>query len=291
MNAPDADLLDCPICKGCETRPFTIKEGRTLRICAGCRHIWFEQMPTPGELSAYYAAEYSGTHGQQSLQESEAAYYRAHAKELRDFVDRPFAIADVGCSIPVFLREAGDESSRRIGVELASEAHVIGKDWGIEMMSPEDFLATVPDESLDVLRYSHVLEHHIDPLETLAKQVGKVREGGLVYITQPNFPVFRPETATVDLHDSVWPSHLHFFSPLSVGVLLERVGIKLERFLTHSRERDSMRDYSPFIDFLTAADRLDGLKDITVEYGMFTGWPYYAGQNVGCFARKVAPSG
>lgn len=280
--------MRCPICHHGETVPFSVKEGRALLICEACRHIWFERMPTPRELSDYYATEYGDIHRQGNLQESEANYYRAHATELLQFVDGPIVIADVGCSIPVFLREAADQTSRRIGVELASEAHAIGKDWGIEMMSPDEFLETVPDGSLDVLRYSHVLEHLTDPMNILRRQVSKVREGGLVYITQPNFPVFRAEAATADLHDAVWPSHLHFFNPLSVALMLKSVGVQLVRFLTHYQERECMIDYSRFMDLVTAADRLDWLKDISVDYGMFTNWPFYAGKNVGCYARKVA---
>jgi len=278
--------MRCPICDQNSSLPFTVKEARTLLICEDCRHIWFAQTPTERELLDYYAADYTSVHLQEDLQESQAAYYRSHAKELRDLADGPIAIADVGCSIPVFLREAAEESSRRIGVDLSSEAHELGRQWGIEMTTPEDFLQDIPDESLDVLRYSHVLEHLPDPLGTIETQVAKVKRGGIVYITQPNFPVLRAEPTTVDLHDSVWPSHLHFFNPLSAIAMLERVGLQLVRFFTLCQERKAMSDYGRFMDLLTAADRLDVIKDVSEEYGMFTGWPFYAGVNVGCFARK-----
>jgi hypothetical protein len=84
----------------------------------------------------------------------------------------------------------------------------------------------------------------------------------------------------------VWPSHLHFFNPLSALAMLNRAGLQLIRFLTHHQERECMINYGRFMDIVTAADRLENLKEITVDYGMFSGWPFYAGKNVGCFARK-----
>lgn len=276
----------CPICNRSQPRTLIIKKGRKLLICQGCRHIWYEQMPTASELSEYYSTEYTELHLQEEKQEASAAYHRNHAEELRGLVGGSMAIADVGSSIPVFLREAKQDCSRRIGVDLSVQAHELGKQWGIEMMTPEGFLQTVPDESLDVLRYSHVLEHLVDPMGTLQRQVSKLKRGALVYITQPNFPVFRAEPASVDLHDSVWPSHLHFFNVLSVLAMLDRAGLRLVRFLTLNDERKSVAEYGPYLDFLTAADRLEPLKEITEGRVAFTGWPFYAGRDLACYARK-----
>ena len=278
--------MNCPICASDAAIDFTVKENRTLLICEQCRHVWFEQVPTSEELAAHYSSQYTSLHSQEDLQTSQVDYYRAHALELVDLVGDSMAIADIGCSVPVFLREAAGQSSRRIGVDLSEEAHELGRRWGFEVMSPDDFIASVPDESLDVLRYSHVLEHLPDPLETLTQHVSKLKRGGLLYFCQPNFPVLKAITVDVDLSNSVWPEHLHFFNPLSALEMVRRAGLTAFRFLTHSEERKTMEELSAFVDFITAADRLESIRDITIDYGMFTGWPFYAGSGMGCFARR-----
>lgn len=278
--------MNCPICASEAAIDFTVKEHRTLLICERCRHVWFQQVPTPEQLAAHYSSRYTSLHSQEDLQTSQVDYYRAHALELVDLVGESMAIADIGCSVPVFLREAAAQSSRRIGVDLSEEAHALGRRWGFEVMSPDDFISSVPDESLDVLRYSHVLEHLPDPLDTLKQHVPKLKRGGLLYFCQPNFPVFKARRAEVDLSNSVWPEHLHFFNPLSALELVRRAGLTTFRFLTHSEERKTMEELSAFVDFITAADRLESIKDITIDYGMFTGWPFYAGSGMGCFARR-----
>ena len=154
------------------------------------------------------------------------------------------------------------------------------------MVTPTEFMRRIDDASLDVLRYSHVLEHLPDPLGALQEHTKKLKPGGLLYITQPNFPVFHAVRTDIDLPDSVWPAHLHFFNPLSLLVMLGRINMDVFRFLTQGEARKGMRSYGNRIDFLTAADRLEWIKEITVDYGMFTGWPFYVGINSGCFATK-----
>lgn len=285
-TAAKTALMPCPICAQPDPVVFGQKEGRTLRICQVCRHIWFEEIPTEEESVSYYKSQYSENHLQEDIQESEAEYYSGHALELRDMIGRPMAIADIGCSIPVFLGEAGPHCRRRIGVDHSGQAHELGKSWGIEMLTPTQFVADVDDASLDVLRYSHVLEHLPDPVGTLRAHAKKLRPGGLLYITQPNLPVFHAIRTDLDLPDSVWPAHLHFFNPLSLLIMLERTNMEVFRFLTHGEARKSMQRYGNHIDFVTASDRLEWINEITVEYGMFTGWPFYVGRNSGCFCRK-----
>jgi hypothetical protein len=68
--------------------------------------------------------------------------------------------------------------------------------------------------------------------------------------------------------------------------MLERLNMDVFKFLTHGEARKCTKAYGNHIDFLTAADRLEWIKEITIDYGMFTGWPFYIGINSGCFAKK-----
>ncbi len=275
----------CPICSLSETTVFTMRAERYILICRECRHIWHNQIPDAIELERFYAGEYTSLHQQREGQEGGRDYYRSHAIELEKINDDLLAIADIGCSIPVFLREAAGVSATRIGVDISEDAREAGQAWGIQMMSPDAFISTVPDGSLDVLRYSHTLEHLVDPMGALLSHIPKLRPGGLVYITQPNFPVMQDMATHVELHDSVWPAHLHFFNPLSMLAMCKRAGLTMKRFATIDGDRAALERYQSCFDMFTSAERLKDIAGITeTGRGTFAGWPFFAGQNSACYA-------
>jgi SAM-dependent methyltransferase len=190
----------------------------------------------------------------------------------------------------VFLREATAKGADRvIGVDYSKEAHEAGAQWGVEMMTHETF-REIPDHSVDVLRYSHVLEHLIDPKAVLHAQLRKLRPGGLLYVTHPNFPVFEVAPTTIPLHDSFFPNHLHFFNPLSC-VALCGPNLVVEKLFSVSDELDAFERYRSIMDLRYASERLEPLRDRgEAVRGPLNGWPFYTGINIGLYAR-LSPAG
>jgi 2-polyprenyl-3-methyl-5-hydroxy-6-metoxy-1,4-benzoquinol methylase len=278
--------MDCPICECENVDLFQRKEDRALLICADCRHVFFNEHPTVEQSAAYYTSVYTGSHDQLDIQASHAEYYRSHAKELADLTTGG-SIVDIGCSIPVFLREAEGVFAERIGVDLSQEAHSLGTGWGLRMITPDEFDSLVPVGSLDVLRYSHVLEHLSDPMGVLLANIKKLKHGGLLYITQPNFPVFKFGMSGAALMDNVWPEHLHYFNPLSLARMIERTGLTMFRFLCHGEADTAYGEYASSLDLSYARNQLAALEPLTVVYEPMTEWPIYAGINSGCYARMM----
>jgi SAM-dependent methyltransferase len=281
----------CPVCAAPDPAFFQRAGGRDLLVCRACRHVFWAEMPTAAELEAFYRDAYTESHGQAGIQASQRAYYRGHATELAAAcgisVDA-MAIADIGCSYPVFLEEAAAAGAGIVlGVDWSEEARAAGRATGIAMMTPVEFAAEVPDASLDVLRYAHVLEHLTDPLGALRSDLRKLRPGGLVYVTQPSFPVFRAAETPVALHDCVWPNHLHYFNPVSVAALAEAAGLVVERGFAIGEPRE---DFRPFLDLphaeaagATLRDRGEAIR------GAHNNFPLWLGPDGAFFLRKPQP--
>ena len=180
------DRPACPACDCAAMSPFTESDDRTLLICRDCRHITWAAMPTLAQLTTFYTEQYTGTHQQEAIQADRRAYYRSHAIELATAHGAPIeslAIADVGCSYPVFLHEAAQAGAAvTVGVDWSSDARAFGRQHDIPVITPDEFLALIPDNALDVLRYSHTLEHLVDPRAVLAAHVRKLRPGGLLFL-------------------------------------------------------------------------------------------------------------
>ena len=273
----------CPICESAEAAEFFMKNDRPLLICANCRHMWWRDMPGEAELAAYYRGQYTGNHAQDKIQEQAREYYRNHLQELAKAIDRSPAeatVMDYGCSIPVLAHEAVNLRFRKVfGVDWADEAKDSGRAWGVTVLSPPE-LSSLPDKSLDIVRFSHTIEHSIDPLGLLRTVLPKMRTGGLVYITQPNFPVFRSQSPPPDLKDTVYPEHLHFFSALSLIEMTRRLNLSVERFFSHQNEEAVISQFNGMLDPDYARERLaDYASKGDPYFPEFANYPYYAGEN------------
>jgi SAM-dependent methyltransferase len=251
--------------------------------------VFWEEMPTQGELADFYADDYARLHGQLESQENHRWYYKKHVEVIARAYGRPartIALLDFGSSFPVLVQEAIRAGMRAVALDDSADVHRWSREQRIPCLGLSQ-IDEVSDESLDVLRLSHVLEHLVDPKSTLEALLKKVKVGGLVYISQPNFPVFRPQTCEVRLKDSVWPTHLHFFSPASLTRLTDQMGLNAFRFDTHpsppSYQRDQlMAALDPDCRRLVA--RLKWVR--TRSFGE-CGFPWYLGENSECWARKA----
>lgn len=281
--------MNCPVCDTNRSVEFFTKNDKTLLICDHCRHVFWREMPTSSELSAFYASQYTSEHGQEGVQKALLDYYRSHAAELAGVLGKPaedLSIVDVGCSLPVFLGQAKTLGYRRVlGVDYASEAVEYGLEIGVEIISPDAF-SDLPDNSFDILRYSHTLEHMIDPKTILSEQIRKLRPGGLLYITQPNFPVFKVGPGG-DIKDSVWPTHLHYFNPISLHEIVDHAGADEIRFWTTGAAEAASELYKAYMDVESARSRCGKLAKIDgAERGSQASYPYFAGENSALYAIK-----
>ncbi len=290
MPPPSLEYIpSCPICQSFENTEFYQKEGRTLLICRNCRHVWWRNLPSEEETSRYYLEQYTSGHGQETIQNDNREYYRNHLAELLSIIHKPAeetCILDYGCSIPILPHEAVKLSFRGVvGVDYAAESKEFGREWGVTVLSPSE-LTAVPDRYFDIARFSHTIEHSIDPAALLQSVLPKMRPGGLIYITQPNFPVFRFAPSGKDLKDTVYPEHLHFFSPLSLAELTRRLGLSVTKLFSHQNEAEVIRQCEGALDIDYARDRLkEYASKGDAVFPTYANYPYYAGENSVLHAR------
>ena len=83
--------------------------------------------------------------------------------------------------------------------------------------------------SLDLFLISHVLEHVLDPAKILKESASRLSLNGLIYVNTPNTKCLRVfangRTSGIDFGN--FPMHLNFFTPASMKLIGESVGLKL----------------------------------------------------------------
>ena len=277
----------CPICTGASLR-LSPKDARWIRICSDCRHGFWEWMPTEADLAGFYAAGYSEVHRQLQQQQAHRGYYRTHLRGLARVCGRRvpgLRLLDFGSSYPILVEEAIAAGMQAVAVDDSVQVHQWSAASGIPCLKSAQ-IGDIPNASVDILRLSHVLEHLVDPKPTLAALLEKVKVGGLVYISQPNFPVFRAQACEIDLKDSVWPTHLHFFSAASLARLVNLSGLAIFGFDTHPLPSHAEQERLMEAVDPDCARLLGCFKGTRTRSFGRSGFPWYLGENSECWARK-----
>jgi SAM-dependent methyltransferase len=219
----------CPICGAESHYIFTSKHDRRIFECPNreCGHYF---TPAPSETDG--------------LGGREADLERRSAESLAAWDERNARL------LALLMREARGPSRRLAFLDFgAGDAHVsrtfkrlLGERCAIYCLDASPAcggfhrrhglvevasLDAIP-EKIDVVYMIEVIEHLTDPIASLRSLHGILSPGGFVFLSTPEGSSRPRETNAYDGR-----SHLHFFTPRSLGLALETAGFERIRFRHH----------------------------------------------------------
>ncbi len=237
-----ASRLACPVCQGASVK-LGVKTGRfivhdfVLRECTQCSYAFIENPCI--DFARIYNEDYYRAKGADPLTaymfelEHPEASIRNH--ELNGIVEAVVSMIgpldgkswlDFGCGNGGLVRHlaaVAPQAKRIVGFEegwIADEA----RRHRINVLSSEQLDAL--DETFDVVSAIEVLEHVLDPVETLTRIRRLLKPGGLFFYTTGNSAPFRKNMLAWSY---VLPEiHIGFFNPTSAAVALQKAGFQLE---------------------------------------------------------------
>jgi hypothetical protein len=289
-NAPKAPV--CPICSCTNVEACTHYDDRAIVLCSDCRHLFWESKADQSDLATYYSTRYGGDHEQMPKQTENYQYYLNHVDELLSMTGLKASesvFVDYGSSYPVFSLAAREKHvSQSISIDYDQQAIEYGLSKGLACLDPHMFEQKTPENTVDLLRFSHVLEHLISPARDVFMVLNKLKLGGYVYITMPNHPVLKTCARNVPISDAVWPEHLHFFTPGSLMRLLRILGLEPLRFFTHTNADARKEQLFHHIDTDYCHAQLSWTTGIGDPHFEEAGnYPYFAGANSFLIATKT----
>ena len=201
--------------------------------CRNCDLIYQNPRLTLEELPLHYPDQYepyqrglveqlSWSQKQDRNNDMERRY-----KHVSEFAPSTGHVLDIGCATGQFLATMADHGWQATGVELSAfAADYARKTFNLTVHQGTLESAEFADASFDVITQWDVLEHVIDPKETLAIISRLLKPGGLYVASLPN-----PTAFEASLFGSSWvgwdrPRHLHLFTPRVLEHYLERAGLK-----------------------------------------------------------------
>ena len=191
-----------------------------------CTHCGL-RMTNPGDDDATLARIYAALEDRvyDTEEENREAMARAHLAFVRRYCAAPGRLLDAGCATGTLVRVASEAGWQVTGLDASA--------WSIERARarcPQAAFvqgsleaAAFSDASFDAVTLWDTLEHVPDPAAALRRIRTWLRPGGWLFLNVPNC-----ESVPARILGRHWVlllrEHLWYFSPRTLGALLERCG-------------------------------------------------------------------
>ena len=145
-------------------------------------------------------------------------------------------LLDVGCGSGNFLKRMYTAGWEVVGTEPDKQATVsLASKDGFQIYNSLEELIQGEKQGFDIIVLSHVIEHVIDPINTLVELRRLLRGGGRLLLTTPNALSLGSR-----IFSSFWrglepPRHFNIFSPESLSHALKRAGLMSVKINTEVR--------------------------------------------------------
>ena len=136
-------------------------------------------------------------------------------------------ILEVGCGSGGILKYLHDSGASVKGIDLSLEYLEYGRERYKLDLSNTDLFELPDSHEFDLVIYSDVLEHILEPKVHLAKIKGLLKENGHLYIKVPGIKnLYRPYLA--DFLRSLQNAHVYYYSLATLQNLMESNGFHMD---------------------------------------------------------------
>jgi SAM-dependent methyltransferase len=235
----------CPVCGSAEikivlsAKDNTVsKETFAIAECSSCSLRFTQDVPGASSIAPYYKSEDYISHTNTSKGLINRLYQWVRRRTLRKkrrLVQRITGmgkgyILDLGSGTGAFAGEMLLHGWYVTGLEPDEGARQVAKkEYNVDLQDIGEFFQ-LPAASFDAITLWHVLEHVHDLSSYIQQLRSLLKENGKLLIAVPNYTsldasIYKENWAAYDV-----PRHLYHFSPMSMQVLMEKHGLKIERY-------------------------------------------------------------
>ena len=230
----------CPLCGSGEhfilSRSMQFRLDCTTVICKGCGFCFVSPAPTEAACRSFYRDAYAHYYGGiHPILEPESVRETPEETERFGTIERCRRVSgsrllEIGPGNGRFLVLASRRGARCHAIEPSQEFRSRLASMGITPVG--EFLETTPAaKSYDIIVLFQVLEHFHDPVASVRAICELLNDDGILVLDVPN--IWKPYRS-LDRHFLRYV-HLSYFSPLSLGRLLQSQGLELLHMDTADR--------------------------------------------------------
>lgn len=237
-TAPEGETLipiRCAVCGSDQYRLYWDCGTYQFQKCRGCGVLYQNPQPIPKDILSRYAQEYY----LYELQ-NEENFFNLMMLGLKDVgfeeyearLPQPRSFLDIGCATGRLLQEMRQRGWETRGVEVCepSAQHAREK-RGLDVFLGSLETAPFPENSFNVIHFSHVIEHINDPFAFLEKAARLLKPGGQMFVVTPRYTGLQARLFKTRWRSAI-ADHLYLFSRKTLVQLMEKAGLKPLRFQT-----------------------------------------------------------
>ena len=232
----------CPWCDSEKTQMylwvkdlFLTGEAFEIHECLKCGLLFTEPRPDASSIGKYYQSEEYYSHQENKsgfipkIYESVKKVNLRHKRRLATKGLKAGTMLEIGCGVGDFLHEMEQKGWKCTGIEPSEEAKAIAKNRvKANILNPEE-LASLKDESFDLITMWHVLEHVDNLKEEVMHLQRLLKKGGRLVLALPNF-----KSADAEHYREYWaaydvPRHLNHFCRESINNIFKNTKLKLKK--------------------------------------------------------------
>ncbi len=227
----------CVLCGGstsllyddCTDFEYFMTAPGDLYRCGTCGLVAMEPIPTRAELPGLYPTEYENFSGPRNpvARYLLARYQHRQADICRKHLQPGGRILEIGCATGDVLAELAGDYPVVHGIELSAEACGVARGRGLDV-----FCGTLEeyetDQQYDVVFMSHVIEHVLDPVESVRIIERLLAPGGVLYLETPNVGSLDARVWKQRWGLIHYPRHLYLFDRSTIARLLASAELTTE---------------------------------------------------------------
>lgn len=234
-------VSQCPVCDGQSRQdlvafakdPYLKKlPGRTDHtvhyvVCTGCGFVYQPQMMDAAEMQTLYSTTYRPPKPPPDYLRDVRivaldvySWITAHTR-LRG---NGRTVLDIGCAAGMSLRPFALQGWRAVGLDPGADWVEYGcREFGLDLRTDFYTDRSLPGEKFDLVLYSHVIEHVLDPAPVLAAIRDHLTDDGYLFVGTPN--VLAPKRK---LYPGLFGGdHVRLFSARTLKAYLQRQGFRV----------------------------------------------------------------
>lgn len=248
-NLDDKEIINCLLCG---SEKSSVVYPPDIVKCNECGFVYLKERPTQKWMENYYKETYAvndpaaavtvAVPSDVELLDTKDEFIEAQRRNLFEEAVAIYGkkitggtLVDIGCGWGGLLYNARKNGMNVIGFEFTNHnvqfAHQV---LNLDVRQQQFVDSDLPENSVDIVTMSHVLEHIPDPLKLVMKINSVLKPEGIFYCVVPNF--YSLSSAYLgekwEWLDRNW--HYSQFSVDSIKNLFLKVGLSVEQFSTTS---------------------------------------------------------
>lgn len=222
------NVVSCPLCNSLRKSPFEgVHDSDRMilyQICRSCGLVCQSPRMVESELKQFYEREYRIERQEsESPIEKDLLMQDARARAVLEMIQPHLSAVsrhlDVGSSSGALLNQFHEHyGCANIGIEPGEVYRQFSESQGLKVYPSIEALEDIDEPPFDLISMMHVLEHVVDPVQTLRSlRESRMMPGGFLLLEVPNLIE----------HDSLELSHLYAFTRSTIKAVVQQAGFRV----------------------------------------------------------------